>query len=85
MWTRGPWCTRQKGKGSHPVDVALLVAAHALQDSPVQPQLQAGLVQHLPLVGVPGDQAVHLDGFGLADAVTPGLGLDVEEEEGGLG
>lgn len=58
--------------------VGILSATHALQHSLVEPQLQTGLVKHLPLVAVPGDQAVDLDRLGLADTVTPCLGL-VEE------
>ena len=56
--------------------VGVLSAAHALEDGLVEPQLQTGLVEHLPLVAVPGDQAVDLDRLGLADTVTPGLGLE---------
>ena len=50
--------------------------AHALQHSLVQAQLQAGLVKHLPLVGVPGDQPVDLDRLRLANPVAAGLGLE---------
>lgn len=56
--------------------VCVLPAAHALQHGLVQAQLQAGLVKHLPLVAVPGDQPVDLHRLGLADAVASSLGLD---------
>lgn len=59
----------------YPIDVALLVATHALQDSAIQAQLQTGFVQHLPLIGVPGDQAVDLHSFRLANTMTTCLGL----------
>lgn len=59
---------------SHPT-VGVLSSTHALEDGLVEPQLQTGLVEHLPLIAVPGDQTVDLDGLGLADTMTPGLGL----------
>lgn len=60
---------------SHPA-VGVLSSTHALEDGLVEPQLQAGLVKHLPLVAVPGDQAVYLDRLRLADTMTPSLGLE---------
>lgn len=61
--------------GPHPT-VGILSPTHALEHSLVEPELQTGLVEHLPLVAVPGDQAVDLDGLGLADTMTPSLGLE---------
>lgn len=55
--------------------VGVLPAAHALQDGLVQAQLQTGLVEHFPLVAVPGDEAVDLDGLGLANPMAASLGL----------
>lgn len=55
--------------------VGVLSAAHALQDGLVQAQLQTGLVEHFPLVAVPGDEAVYLDGLGLANPMAASLGL----------
>lgn len=60
---------------THPA-VGVLSSTHALEDGLVEPQLQTGLVEHFPLVAVPGDQTVDLDRLGLADTMTPGLGLD---------
>lgn len=62
-------------EASHPT-VGILSPTHALEDSLVEPQLQTGLVKHLPLVAVPGDQTVDLDSLGLADTMTPSLGLE---------
>lgn len=58
---------------AHPVEASL--AVYVLEDGLVQAQLQAGLVKHLPLVGVPGDQSVDLHGFALTNPVTPRLSL----------
>ena len=69
-------CLGDGGQTPYPVGAGLLAAAHALQHGAVQTQLQAGLVQHLPLVRVPGDQAVHLDRLGLPDTVASRLGLE---------
>lgn len=55
--------------------VGILAPAHALEHSLVEPQLQTGLVKHLSLVAVSGDQTVDLDRLGLANTVTPRLGL----------
>ena len=60
---------------SHPA-VAVLSPAHALQNGLIEPQFQTGLVEHLPLVAVPGDQPVDLHRLGLANTMTPGLGLE---------
>lgn len=60
---------------SHPA-VGVLSSAHTLQHGLVEPQLQTGLVEHLPLVAVPGDQTVDLDRLRLADTMTSGLGLE---------
>lgn len=62
---------------SHPA-VGVLSSTHALEDGLVEPQLQAGLVEHLPLVAVPGDQTVYLDRLRLADTMAPSLGLEEE-------
>lgn len=59
---------------SHPT-IGVLSSTHALEDGLVEPQLETGLVEHLPLIAVPGDQTVDLDCLGLADTMTPGLGL----------
>lgn len=70
----------QDGKGvrgsaaTHPA-VGVLSATHALEDGLVEPELQTGLVKHLPLVAVPGDQAVDLHRLGLADTMTSRLSL----------
>lgn len=56
--------------------VGILPPAHALEDGLVQAQLQTGLVEHLPLVAVPGNQPVDLDRLGLANTVTASLGLE---------
>lgn len=63
--------------GSYPA-VGILSSAHTLKHSFVQAQLQTGLVKHLPLVAVPGDQTVYFDGLGLTDSMTPGLSLEGE-------
>lgn len=42
------------GVRSHPA-VGILSSTHALENSLVKSQLQAGLVKHLPLIAVPGD------------------------------
>lgn len=60
----------------HPIDVSVLVAAHALQDGTVQTEFEARFVQHLPLIRIPGDETVDLDRFRLADTMTPRLGLE---------
>lgn len=60
---------------SHPT-VGVLSPTHALEDSLVEPQFQTGLVEHLPLVAVSGDQTVDLDCLGLTDTMTPSLGLE---------
>lgn len=56
--------------------VGVLSPAHALEDGLVQAQLQTGLVEHFPLVAIPGNEPVDLDGLGLADTMAPGLGLE---------
>lgn len=56
--------------------VGILPPAHALEDGLVQAQLQTGLVEHLPLVAVPGNQPVDLDRLGLANTMTASLGLE---------
>lgn len=58
---------------SHPVQASL--AVNVLEDGFVQPQLQAGLVKHLPLIRVPGDQPVDLNRFALTNPVAASLGL----------
>lgn len=63
------------GRFSHPVDIAVFVATHALQNSAVQAQFQTGFIQHFPLIRVPRDQAVDLDCLRLADTMTTCLGL----------
>lgn len=60
---------------SYPINVALFVATHALQHSTIQAKFETGFVQHFPLIGVPGDQTVDLDGLRLADTMAPCLGL----------
>lgn len=55
--------------------VGILSPAHALEDGLVQAQLQTGLVEHFPLIAVPGNQPVDLDRLGLANAMTASLGL----------
>lgn len=60
---------------SHPT-VGILSPTHALEDSLVKPQFQTGLVEHLPLVAVSGDQTVDLDRLGLADTMTASLSLE---------
>ena len=69
-------CLGNVDKTPYPIGAGLLAAAHALQHGAVQTQLQAGLVQHLALVRVPGDQAVHLDCLGLTDTMATRLGLE---------
>ena len=73
-------CLGDGGQTPYPVGAGLLAAAHALQHGAVQTQLQAGLVQHLPLVRVPGDQAVHLHSLVLPDAVAASLSLEAEAQ-----
>lgn len=60
---------------THPT-IGILSSTHALKHGLVEPQLKTGLVKHLPLVAVPGDQTVDLDRLGLANTMTPGLSLD---------
>lgn len=60
---------------SYPVDIAVFVATHTLQDGPVQAKLQTGFIQHLPLVRIPSDQTVDLDSLRLANTMTPCLSL----------
>lgn len=62
-------------KMPHPRDVAL-ASAHGLQHGLVQPQFEAGFIEHLPLVGIPRDEAVDLHRLALPDPVTPRLSLE---------
>lgn len=58
---------------SHPVEASF--AVDVLEDGFVQSQLQTGLVEHFPLVRVPGDQPVDFHRFALANPVAACLGL----------
>lgn len=60
--------------------VGVLSAAHALQNGLVKAQLQTGLIEHFPLVAVPGDEAVDLDSLGLANPMAASLGLQLAIE-----
>lgn len=62
-------------KFSYPVDAAVFIATHALQNGTVQAEFQTGFIQHLPLIGVPSDQTVDLDSLRLTNTMTPCLGL----------
>lgn len=55
----------------------LYLGVHGLQHSLVQAELQRRLVEHLPLVSVPTQQAIDLDAFLLADPVATRLRLEV--------
>lgn len=59
---------------THPT-VCILSSTHALKNGLIKPQLQTGLVKHLPLIAVPRNQTVDLDGLGLANTVAPRLRL----------
>lgn len=65
---------------SYPIG-CVLSATHGLQHSFVKAQLEAGLVKHLPLIGVPGDQSVDLHCLALANPVASGLCLREGEEK----
>lgn len=67
---------------SYPVDIAVFVATHALQDGTIQAKLQTCFIQHLPFVGVPSDQTVDLDSLRLANTMTPCLSLIEEFTKG---
>lgn len=58
---------------TYPIGAAL--AVNVLQHGFIQAQLQAGLVEHLPLVGVPGDEAIDLHCLALPDPVATSLSL----------
>ena len=68
---------------SYPVG-CVLSATHGLQHSLVKAQLEAGLVKHLPLIGVPSDQSVDLHCLALANPVASGLGLRERKRERGM-
>lgn len=65
-----------------PVDASF--AVDVLEDGFIQAQLQAGLVKHLPLVGVAGDESVDLHRLPLANPMAAGLGLQGSTEGEGL-
>lgn len=77
-WGWGPpFRAQEQPQHTHAIRAALPV--DVLKDGLVQAQLQAGLVEHFPLVGIPRDEAIHLHGFTLAYPVTPGLSLGRKE------
>lgn len=63
-------------EGFHPVEAPF--AVDVLKDGFVQPQFQTGLVEHLPLVRVPGDQPVDFHRLALTDPVAASLRLRQE-------
>lgn len=70
---------RAPGQGCDTHSIGAALAVDVLENSLVQTQLQAGLVKHLPLIGVPSDEAIHLHCFTLAYPVTSGLSLGRKE------
>lgn len=64
---------QSRRRHTHPVGAALSV--DVLKNSLVQTQLQAGLVKHFSLIGVPSNEAIHLHSLTLAYPVTTGLSL----------
>lgn len=66
-------CPAPLWQPTYPVGAAL--AVDVLQHSLIQAQFQAGLVKHLPLVGVPGDEAIDLHRLALPDPVAASLSL----------
>lgn len=57
----------------HPIKASFSV--DILENSFVQAQLQTGLVEHFPLVRIPGDQSVDFHRFALTYPVAACLGL----------
>lgn len=62
----------------YPVETSF--AVDVLEDGFIQAQLQTGLVKHLPLVGVAGDESVDLHSLPLANPMTASLGLQGNTE-----
>lgn len=64
---------------SHTHSIGAALSVDVLKNSLVQTQLQAGLIKHFSLIGVPSNEAIHLHSFTLAYPVTSGLSLERKE------
>lgn len=67
------------GRYCHTHSIGAALSVYVLKNSLVQAQLQAGLVKHFPLVGVPSNETIHLHGLALAYPMTSGLSLGRRE------
>lgn len=64
----------------HPIEASFSV--DVLEDSLIQSQLKTGLIEHFPLVRIPGDKPVDFHCFALANAVAACLGLSGSTKKG---
>lgn len=70
---------RLQGRYHHTHSIGAALSVDVLKNSLVQTQLQAGLIKHFSLIGVPSNEAIHFHSFTLAYPVTSGLGLGRKE------